>query len=185
MDSGSAEEVLRRIRSSTRRRYLPIVSGERARVLVDIVRRLKPKRILEVGTFVGYSTILMGKELGGDSEIVTIEIDGDEAEAARENIRSSGIKPKVTVLNGDALELIPGIEGEFDMVFLDAQKWEYLEYLKLVEDRLHPGSVVVADNAGSFSHAMRDYLDYVRNSGSYDSEFIKCGWDGVEISVKR
>lgn len=110
MDPGSAEEVLRRIEGSIRRWYLPIISGERARVLVEVVRRFRPKRILEVGTFVGYSAILMGRELGPDSEIVTIEIDEDEADRIKENIRDSGIEPRVEV-TGDALELIPQLEG--------------------------------------------------------------------------
>jgi predicted O-methyltransferase YrrM len=184
MDPGSAGEVLRRIEGSRRRWYLPIISGERAKVLVDVVRRFRPKRILEVGTFVGYSAILMGRELGPDSEIVTIEIDEDEADSARENIRDSGIEPRVEVLTGDALELIPQLEGEFDMVFLDADKWEYFNYLRLVEGKLHRGSVIVADNAGSFSRSMRDYLDHVRGSGLYDSEFVPGRWDGVEVSVK-
>jgi len=87
----------------------------------------------------------------------------------------AGIKPKVEVLVGDALKLIGELEGEFDMVFLDANKREYLEYLKLVEDKLHKGSVVVVDNAGSFADLMKDYLDYVRKSGKYDSRFIPVG----------
>ena len=181
---GSAEEVLRRIEGSRGRWYLPIISGERARVLVDVVRRFRPKRVLEVGTFVGYSAILMGRELGPDSEIVTIEIDGDEAERARENIRDSGIEPRVTVLTGNALELIPQLEGGFDMVFLDADKGEYFEYLRLVEGKLRSGSVVVADNVRSSSYSMRDYLDHVRNSGLYESRFIRAGWDGIEVSVR-
>lgn len=184
MDTGSAEEVLRRIEGDKSRWYLPIISGERARVLVDVVRRFRPRRILEVGTFVGYSVILMGRELGPDSEIVTIEIDGDEAERARENIRDSGIEPGVTVLTGDALELIPQLEGEFDMVFLDADKWEYINYLRLVEGKLHSGSVIVVDNAGSFSRSMKEYLEYVRGSRLYESRFFPGRWDGVEVSVK-
>jgi predicted O-methyltransferase YrrM len=184
MDPSPAEEVLRRIEGSKRRWYLPIISGERARVLIDVVRRFRPKRILEVGTFVGYSAILMGRELGPDAEIISIEIDEDEARMARENIRDSGIEPRVEVLTGDALELIPMLIGEFDMVFLDADKWEYMNYLRLVEGKLHSGSVVVADNAGSFSRSMRDYLDHVRESGLYESRFHPGRWDGVEVSVK-
>lgn len=184
MDSRSAEKVLRRIEESERRRYLPIIGRARGRILAVLVRRFKPKRVLEVGTFVGYSTILIGRELRGDSEIVTIEINGREAEMAKQNIREAGIEPKVNVLIRDALEIIPGIEGKFDMVFLDADKREYLGYLRLVEEKLHEGSVVVADNAGSYSHSMRDYLNYVRKSGSYESRFIPGDWDGLEVSIK-
>jgi len=183
MDS-KAGEVLRRIEEKTGRRYLPIIGPERGRILVDLIRRFKPKRILEVGTFIGYSTILMGKELGDGSEIITIEIDEEEAEQARENIREAAIKPKTKVLTGDALKVIPWLEGRFDMVFLDAAKSQYLDYLRLVEDKLHRGSVVVADNAGFASYSMRNYLDYVRNSGRYESQFISTKWDGIEVSIK-
>jgi len=181
----AAEETLRRIEQSAGKRYLPIIGPEKGRLLGDIIAKHKPRRVLEVGTLVGYSTIQMGKTLGGDAEIVTIEVDRDEAEAARENIRASEIRPKVTVVNGDALDVIPSLAGTFDLVFLDAEKRQYLAYLRLVEDRLGEGSVVVADNAGFSSRAMRDYLEYVRGSGRYSSEYVSVGWDGVEVSVKR
>lgn len=184
MDAGQAERVLRRIEGSARARYLPIIGRERGRVLFDLVRRFRPKRVLEVGTLVGYSAILIGKERGADSEIVTIEIDRGKAELARGNIRDAGLESRVDVLVGDALEVIPGLEGEFDMVFLDADKGKYLDYLRLVEGKLRVGSVVVADNAGSFSYLMREYLDYVRNSERYESSFMQAGWDGVEVSIR-
>ena len=179
-----ADEVLRRIEEMAKYRYLPIIGRDRGRILVDLIRRFKPRRVLEVGAFIGYSTILMGKELEYGSEMITIEIDEGEAERARENIRCAEIKPKVRVLTGDALKIIPGLKGGFDMVFLDAAKSQYLNYLRLVEDKLHEGSVVVADNAGSFSYSMRNYLDYVRNSGRYESQFIPAKWDGMEVSIK-
>ena len=185
MESDQAEKVLRKIEGSRRRGYLPIVGRKRGEELAHIIRKVKPQRILEVGTFVGYSTIMMGKELGEGSEIVTIEIDPDEAEMAKENIIMAELKVNVRVLTGDAMELIPTVEGEIDMVFLDADKSEYLEYLKLVEPRLHKESVVVADNAGSFTRSMEGYLEYVRDSGRYESEYIDCGWDGLEVSVKK
>jgi predicted O-methyltransferase YrrM len=140
--------------------------------------------MLEVGSLVGYSTILMGKELEGDAEIITIDIDKDAAELARENIRNAAVKPRVTVLAGDALEIIPKLDGKFDLVFLDAAKNEYLDYLRLLEGDLHEGSVVVADNAGAYAHSMRRYLDYVRNSGKYESRFIPSSGDGIEVSIR-
>ncbi len=184
VEKSRAEEVLARIEREARKRYLPIIGPEKGKVLAELVRKYEPKRILEVGTLVGYSTIVMGRELGSDAEILTIEIDEEEAEIARKNIKKARIRPRVRVLVGNALELIPKLEGKFDLVFLDAKKSEYLEYLKLVEEKLHKGSVVVADNAGSFAHAMRDYLRYVRKSGRYKSKLIRVGWDGIEVSVK-
>jgi len=80
--------------------------------------------------------------------------------------------------------VIPKLKGPFDLVFIDADKSEYLDYLRLVEDKLHKGSVVVADNAGIFADQMQDYLDYVRSSQRYKSKFVRIGRDGLEISVK-
>ena len=133
---------------------------------------------------IGYSAIVMGKELESDAEIVTVEIDKENAEAARRNIEKAGIKPKVQVIVGDASDVLPTLRGEFDLVFLDGPKTEYLKHLKMIEKRLHRGSVVVADNAGKYIHYMRDYLDYVRNSGCYKSRFIQIGEDGLEVSIK-
>lgn len=180
----NADEVLRRIENAARARYLPIIGPVRGRILADVVRGLKPRRILEVGSLVGYSSILMGRELEGDSEIITIEIDERRAEEARENIRRARIKPRVRVLTGNALTIIRELCGWFDMIFLDAAKHQYLDYLNLVEEKLVRGGVVVADNAGFRSHSMRVYLDYVRNSGRYESRFIPGNGDGIEVSVK-
>jgi predicted O-methyltransferase YrrM len=184
MNENAAERVLRRIEGSAGRGWLPIVGRRRGEILVEQIRLHRPKRVLEVGTYVGYSTILMARELPAGAEVIGIEIDGDEAEEARANIAAAELEADVTVVTGDALEVIPGLEGEFDMVFLDADKWEYLSYLRLLEERLHPGSVLIADNARSSSRAMGDYLEHVRGSGLYASEFRRGGWDGVEISVK-
>ena len=184
MASTKANEVLRRIERTAERRYLPIMGPNRGRVLADLVRNFKPKRILEIGTLVGYSAILMGKELDSDAEIVTIEIDKSEVEMAKKNIRDAEIKPVVKVLVGEASEVIPRLDGTFDMVFLDEAKWEYLDHLRLIENKLHMGSVVVADNAGAYAYSMRDYLDYVRGSGRYDSRLIRAGRDGLEVSTK-
>jgi len=180
----NADEVLRHIENAARARYLPIIGPVRGRILADVVRGLKPRRILEVGSLVGYSSILMGRELEGDSEIITIEIDERRAEEARENIRRARIKPRVRVLTGNALTIIRELCGWFDMIFLDAAKHQYLDYLNLVEEKLVRGGVVVADNAGFWSHSMRVYLDYVRNSGRYESRFIPGNGDGIEVSVK-
>ena len=184
MAKSKADEVLEEIERSAHGRFLPIIGPSRGRTLIEAVRRYRPRRILEVGTLVGYSTILMGRELGEDSEIVTIEYDRDEAEQARANIARAEVSARVEVLVGDALEIIPTLEGSFDMVFLDAAKHQYLDYLRLVEDRLHSGSVVVADNVSFMSRSMRGYLDRVRNSGRYESELHRSGGDGIEISVK-
>lgn len=165
--------------------FLPIIGPNKGQVLVDVVREIKPKRVLEVGTLIGYSAILVGKELEKDTEIITIEIHAEEAKRAEENIKRARILPSVKVIVGDALEVIPRLNGLFDLVFIDAEKSEYMDYLRLVEGKLHRGSVIVADNAGIFADQMRDYLDYVRSSGKYRSRYVPVRDDGLEISVKQ
>ena len=152
---------------------------------MDIIHKTHPEHLLEVGTLIGYSTILMAKELGNDAEIITIEIDADEAEEARANIRQARVSPRISILIGDALHFLPTLEGVFDLVFIDAKKHQYLQYLQLIEPKLHPGSIVIADNAGIYAQQMHDYLHYVRTSKKYTSTYIPIGNDGLEISTRR
>ena len=140
------------------------------------------EHILEVGTLIGYSTIVMAKELGNNAEIITIEIDEGEVKYARKNIDEAEVKPTIKILVGDALEIIPTLCGTFDVVFLDAEKSEYFEYLTLVEPKICIGSVIVADNTNSRTYSMRKYLNYVRNSGKYESKAVS--WGSMEVSVK-
>ena len=179
-----ADTVLREIEKMRRRQFLPIVGLKKGKVLTDVMREIKPKRILEVGTLIGYSAVLMGKELESDAHLTTIEIHADEAQLARENIERAQISPKVDVLVGDAIKVLPKLSGRFDMIFIDAEKTEYFAYLRLIEKRLHKGSVVVADNAGIFADQMKDYLEYVRSSGKYDSRYVPVDEDGLEVSIK-
>ena len=188
-----AEQVLREIEGMARgTRFLPIVGPSKGQILNKVVREGQPKRILEVGTLIGYSAILMGKALGKEAHLITIEIDADNAEIAKENIRKAEILPTVEVLVGDAIEVIPELEGRFDLIFIDAEKEKYLDYLRLIEDKLHRGSIIVADNVARAP----TYLDYVRSSGKYSSGFVRVGAvritqhkdhnlkEGLEISTK-
>jgi predicted O-methyltransferase YrrM len=184
MTSNKAKSVLREIERTAETEFLPIIGPQRGRILVEVIRATGPKRILEIGTNVGYSAILMGKELGSDARITTIEEHADEATKAKKLIKEAGIAPAVEVLFSDAIRVLPKLEGKFDLVFIDADKERYLDYLRLIEDKLHKGSVVVADNAGIYANQMRDYLDYVRRSGRYRSECVPADGDALEISVK-
>ncbi len=180
----SVDQILKEIEEKAETEFLPIVGPERGKILAEEVRKAKPKRVLEVGTLIGYSAILIGRELGKRAQIITIENHAEEAKAAEENVRRAEIPPKVEVITGDAIQIIPRLKGSFDFVFIDADKTEYYSYLRLVENKLHKGSVAVADNAGMFARQMKEYLDYVRNSGKYSSRYVQVGDDGLEISIK-
>ena len=168
----------------TENAFLPIVGPDKGKILAEAFRRVKPKLVLEVGTLIGYSAILIGKELDETARITTIEIHAKEARAAEQNIERAEIPPKVHVIVGNALKVIPTLKGCFDAVFIDAEKTEYLDYLRLAEDKLHKGTIIVADNAGIFADQMSNYLSYVRTSGNYTSKYVPVGEDGLEISIK-
>ncbi|MCW3995775.1 MAG: class I SAM-dependent methyltransferase [Candidatus Bathyarchaeota archaeon] len=179
-----ADAVLRAIEEASSKTFLPIVGPKKGKFLSEEIRKNRPKHVLEVGTLIGYSAILMGKELDDDAELVTIEIHADESELASKNILKAKLPAKVTIIIGNALDVIPTLKGPFDFAFIDAEKTEYLRYLKLAEGKLRKGAVVFADNAGIFADVMSDYLGYVRNSGKYKSRYVQVDNDGVEISVK-
>ena len=176
--------VLRQIEELSEREYLPIIGPEKGKHLVDTVRRFKVKNVLEIGTLVGYSAILIASSLPRGGRVVTIEVKPKSARLAEENIRRARLADRIELHIGDALTVVPRIDDKFDMIFLDAAKNEYLRCLKLSEDKLNRGGVVFADNVKTPAREMWDYLDYVRNSGRYSSEHIDLGFDGVEISTK-
>jgi predicted O-methyltransferase YrrM len=179
-----ADKVLEQIEEVAHREFLPIIGPVRGKLLTEEIRKAKPRYVLEFGTLIGYSTILMAKELDSHAELVSIEMHQDEAELALLNIQRAQIKGKIEIIIGNVLDVVPTLRGLFEFVFIDAEKSEYRRYLELVEPKLAPGAVLFADNAGIFADAMAEYLDYVRNSGKYSSRYVQAGDDGVEISVK-
>ena len=116
----------------------------------------------------------------------------EHARITEQNVERAKLEDQITVIQGDAMEILPTLPGPFDLVFLDAEKTQYLDYLKAVENKLHQGSVVVADNVGAFQDQMQNYLHHVRNAGRYRSrtvetmlEFSETTRDAMEISEKR
>ena len=178
------KQVLEEIEEAAKHSFLPIVGPVKGKILARTISDASPHLVLEVGTLIGYSAILMGKELDRNAEIITIEIHPEEAKEAEMNIKRAEIAPKVTVLVGDAIKIIPMLKDCYDAVFIDAEKSEYYTYLRLMENKLDKGAVIVADNAGIFAEQMQNYLEYVRKSGNYQSRYVPVGNDGLEISIK-
>lgn len=158
-----------------------ILGREKGKVLTDLIDKHRPKSILEVGTNLGYSAILMASHISPDAKITTLEIGEIITQRAKDNIKKAEFEEKIKIIVGDALETIKTLEGKFDFVFLDAAKKEYLAYLKLIEENLPPNAIVVADNVGIFASEVQDYLTYVKQK--YKSETIKIGEDAMEIST--
>jgi len=179
-----AASVLQEIEELSHKIFLPIIGPVKGEFLVETVRKYKVKKILEIGTLIGYSAILMAGNLVSEGQIYTIEINPHSAEIARGNVSRAGLSDKIKIFIGDALEIIPTLDEEFDMAFIDAEKSEYYQYLKLIEPKLGKNGIVFADNVKIFAHQMPDYLSHVRNSGKYASHYYDAGFDGVEVSLK-
>jgi predicted O-methyltransferase YrrM len=200
--------VLAQIEETARKEFLPSIGPIKGKIIEDVIKEHKPKKALEIGTLHGYSAILManiilsgkgGNEYFDDSEydssktiLVSVEKDQKLANIAKKNIENSKLSKKIQVINGDALEVIPKLKSKYDLIFLDATKSEYLKYLRLVEKHslLNKRAVVIADNVLIYENEMKDYLDYVRNSGKYISrttettlEFTKNVKDALEVSI--
>ena len=178
-----ADKVLIGIEKVAQQTSLPIIGIEKGVVLENAVKEYQPSSVLEIGTLVGYSSVLMAKNMK-KGRITSVEINKNNYNAAKANIELAGLSDKIELINGDALEVIPTLEGPFDMVFIDAVKDDYLKYLKAVEPKLTKNAIIIADNVGIFKDRMKDFLEYVRKSGKYKSDLRDFGFDGVEVSKR-
>jgi caffeoyl-CoA O-methyltransferase len=116
------------------------------RILEMISRMISPKRILEIGTFTGYSAICLARGLAEGGRLFTIERNDEITGFAGNYIRKSGMGDRITILAGDAREIIPQLQEVFDLVYLDAEKDEYLDYYEAVLPKLRQGGFLLADN---------------------------------------
>ncbi len=187
-----ADAVMREIEEMGKKSFIPSIGPVKGKILAEVVRKLKPRKILEVGSLYGYSAILVTKNSPANAEITTVEKNPEHARITEQNVERAELESQIKVIRGDAMEILPKLPGPFDLVFLDAEKTQYLDYLKAIEDKMHQGSVVVADNVGVFQDQMQNYLHYVRNTGRYRSrtvetllEFSDTKKDAMEISEKR
>ncbi|MBE0535461.1 MAG: class I SAM-dependent methyltransferase [Phycisphaerae bacterium] len=159
-----------------------------AMMLRILVESSGAKRGVEVGSASGFGAVNMGiafERTGG--HLYTLEIDPKMVAATRANLAKVGLEKVVTCVEGDALKTLGELQGEFDFVFIDALKQDYLKYLKLIEPKLKKGAVVVGDNVIRSERAMRDFLDYIQQSPDYDTVIIRASLekdDGMSISYK-
>jgi len=161
--------------------YMP-VSPDTGRLLYALVRACRPETVVEFGTSFGISTIHLAAAVAdnGTGRVVTTELSDRKATAAGENLAQVGLAGLVTILQGDALETLASVTGPVGLVLLDGWKELYVPVLRLLQPRLLPGALVVADDT-SFESAA-SYLAYVRDPGN---GFVSVAFpvkDGIEIS---
>ncbi len=163
----------------------PDTTAGDAMLLRILVGSMKAQRGVEVGSARGFGAINMGiafERTGG--RLYTIDIDPDMVRACRENLAAVGLEKTVTVVEGDALKVLGELEGEFDFVFLDAVKRDYLRYFKAVEPKLRPGAMVVADNVIKSAREMKDFLDFMRESPDWEMVVVRASMeknDGMAV----
>jgi predicted O-methyltransferase YrrM len=140
------DPLLGEMEALARLERIPIVEWETGRLLATLVASLRPRRVLEVGTAIGYSTLHMARELGPDGRIVTLERDPERIRQALDFWTRGGVTDRIELVAGDALESLGRLDGPFDLVFLDASKTEIDSYLERLEGRLSPHALLVVDN---------------------------------------
>ena len=162
------------------------VAPSEGEYLSELVKKLKAKRVLEIGTSNGYSGIWMGmalRETGG--KLLTLDIDEGRRSLALKNIRATGMDDVIESRLGDALKIIPTLQGPFDLVFIDAWKPDYKKYLDLTLPLVRSGGIVAAHNVDSHPHEMQDFLEEIKANPQLKTEFVKVGPAGLSVSSKK
>ena len=193
--------LLRAIAKEARDSFVPIIRKETASLIKTLVEMKQPKRILEVGTAVGYSALLMAEHMPADCYITTIEKYEKRIPIAKENFKRADMEERITLLEGDAEEILKSLNEPYDFIFMDAAKGQYIHWLPEVMRLLKVGGTLVSDNVlqdgdlieSRFAvtrrnrtiHArMREYLYELKHREDLQTAIIPIG-DGVTVSVKR
>ena len=194
------DETLSSIRKEARENFVPIIRDETINLLTTLITMNKPKRILEVGAAVGFSACLMAKCAGEDALITTIENYPPRIPIAKDNIKKMGYENQITLIEGDAMEVLPTLDGPFDFVFMDAAKGQYINFWPEIKRLTVDAGVIVTDNVlqdgdiiesryaitrrnRTIHKRMRDYLYELTHDEGYTTTILPLG-DGVSISVK-
>ena len=200
LDRGNTP-FLEELEQTALRDRVPVIRREMQSFIKTFLAMNQPGRILEVGTDIGFSTLLMCEYGREDLQIVTIENYDKRIPIARENFRRAGREDQITLLEGDAGELLKTLEGPFDMIFMDAAKGQYIHWLPDIRRLMAKGSVLISDNVlqeGDIieSHylverrkrtiykRMREYLYELKHDPSFVTSILPLG-DGVTVSVKQ
>ena len=198
-DSKMNEFELNKIKEKALENHIPIIMDDTLEVIAKILIEKKPKRILEIGTAVGYSAMCFSKYLAEDGLIDTIERDEERIEEAKQNFKKVEVENKINLYEGDAVEILPTLNEKYDVVFIDAAKGKYPFFLKEALRMLKQDGIIFADNILYKGYVMSDYNKHkqrtaVRNLREYikettenpnlETEILEVG-DGLAISKMK
>lgn len=191
--------VLKELEEKALKEYIPIISPEVAQLMKLLSNMTKAEKILEIGSAIGYSSILFAG-FSDDMKVTTIEMDEERARQAEENISRAGMDKKITLLRGNALEVMDRLTESFDIIFVDAAKGQYNRFLPKCLNLLKPGGILVSDNIlyrGTVAETgfiprkhrtiivnLKEYLNTLTNDDRLTTSVIPIG-DGVAVSYKK
>jgi predicted O-methyltransferase YrrM len=158
------------------------ISHETGQFLYDLIIEKKPEVIVEIGASNGYSTIWLATAARKvNAKVITYEFVPEKVRDLVSNLQKANLIKYVQIIPDDANKRLGELKEKVDLVFLDGRKNEYLQQLKLLESKLNPKAIIVADNVISHKHVLEDYLYYVSNEPKYQTELKDIG-TGLEIS---
>jgi len=188
--------IVAKIKEKALEEHIPIIMDDTLEIIAKILTENKPKKILEIGTAVGYSAICFSEYLSEDGIIDTIERDEERVNQAIENIKQLGLEDKIHIYTGDAVEILPTLTGKYDAIFIDAAKGKYPFFLKESERLLNTNGIIFADNILYKGYVMsdynkhkqrtavrslREYIKEVTEAPNFETEILEVG-DGLAIS---
>lgn len=190
-------DVLAALEAEAAAERVPIIRAEEREALLRAAAEARPRRILEIGTAIGYSALLLAERFP-EAAVDTVELDEKRRARAQRAVEEAGAAGRVRCLAGDAAEVIPRLTGPYDFLYLDGPKGQYLAHLRLAEPLLSDRAVIAADNVlfrglvraeGPVPHRyrtivtrLRDYIAYAE--AHYDTEIDTAG-DGLAVSRRR
>ena len=193
------KEKLKIIKEKALEEHIPIIMDDTLKVIDTYLKEMKPKRILEIGTAVGYSAICFSKYLAEDGIIDTIERDEERIVEAKENIKEMELDSRINIYEGDAVEILPTLNNKYDAVFIDAAKGKYTFFLEQALRMLDENGIIFADNILYKGYVLSDYNKHkqrtaVRNLREYikqtteneklETKILEVG-DGLAITQKK
>ena len=162
------------------------VAPSEGEYLSSLVQKLKAQGVLEIGTSNGYSAIWLAlgvRETGG--QLITLEVNRRRYSLAQKNSKAAGVQELIDSRLADALEEVPKLRGPFDLVFIDADKRDYIRYLEMVLPKVSSGGVIAAHNVMDMANQLQDSLESVRTHPKLRTEVVRAGPGGLSISYKK